>query len=88
MLTKSDVVTPTFLAQAIYAVSEDIKSHNLVPKAFLSMPSFIHYNNHFESDTGSYQTGTEKYLYTTQQGMFVCIHNNNMVSFLLCIRRR
>eukprot|EP01036_Dinobryon_divergens_P027706 gene27706-36522_t len=55
VLTKSDVVTPTFLAQAIYAVSEDIKSHSLVPKAFMSMPSFIHYNNNFESNTGSYQ---------------------------------
>ena len=63
MLTKSDVVTPTFLAQAIYAVSEDIKSHKLVPKAFLSLPSYIHYNHNFESDSGGNQEG----------GMYVCI---------------
>ena len=87
MLTKSDVVTPTFLAQAIYAVSEDIKSHKLVPKAFLSMPSFIHYNNNFESDTASYQAGTENMRILLQTGHNVCIHYN-MVSFLLDTLRR
>ena len=62
MLTKSDVVTPTFLAQAIYALSEDIKSHKLVPREFLSLPSFTHYSHNFESDTyGSQRRGTNTY---------------------------
>ena len=42
VMTKSDVVTPTFLARAIEAVSAEIKLLKLLPDEFLSLPSLYH----------------------------------------------